>query len=434
FRVGPDFPDSVRTCLLHQKLQMMNCCITRKKTREENAHRSQSMEIDDVDETESEDDEFFECTSEELTNEELTTTKPQLKAKHLLWNKPAGRLAKHPSLRLIQTGDPLYLPITQDPVPKTEDQLEEDAQVMMQLGTDKYASEMRARMMSASLLSDMESFKAANPGAVLEDFIRWYSPRDWIDDEGHLSPRMMITDNPWSTTWASAQPVPAHRQKRLFDDTREAEKALHYLCSKRIGQVAQLLLPTLTHAALYTLSLQKQEALPSLPDVAQSILNKLQYATKPIHQKLQLYEEITRDIESVEALVAQVNSLQHKLGGNNDSKEFTSFLIQLMRGKEVSVPGGSRGDIGARITTMFRDAQKAAHMMTSVSNINKDTINAEDSRYKIFPEPSCKEFILRAMIPRPSPSSTPQPQRLYVCLKRDHIRLAGFFSEDTTFL
>lgn len=26
--------------------------------------------------------------------------------------------------------------------------------------------------------------QAANPGAVLEDFIRWYSPRDWIDDEG----------------------------------------------------------------------------------------------------------------------------------------------------------------------------------------------------------------------------------------------------------
>ncbi|CAG2069452.1 unnamed protein product, partial [Timema podura] len=39
-------------------------------------------------------------------------------------------------------------------------------------------------MMSASLLSDMESFKAANPGACLEDFIRWYSPRDWIEEEG----------------------------------------------------------------------------------------------------------------------------------------------------------------------------------------------------------------------------------------------------------
>ncbi|XP_029166828.1 rab3 GTPase-activating protein catalytic subunit [Nylanderia fulva] len=440
--VGPGFPDSVRTCLLHQKLQMMNCCIARKKAREENAHRSLSMEIDDVEETESEEEEFFECSSEELANEEISSTRMQLKAKHLLWNKPTGRLAKHPSLRLIQTGDPLYLPVTQDPVPKTEDQLEEDAQVMMQLGTDKYASEMRARMMSASLLSDMESFKAANPGAVLEDFIRWYSPRDWIDEEGvdewgqgkgHLSARMMIPDNPWSTTWASAQPVPAHRQKRLFDDTREAEKALHYLCSKRICQVAQLLLPCLTHAALHTLSSQKQEALPSLPDVAQSILNKLQFATKPIHQKLQLYEEITRDVESVEALVAQVNSLQHKLGGK-DSKEFTSFLIQLMRGKEVSVPGGSRGDIGARITTMFRDAQKAAHMMTSLSNTNDATNAARDGRHKTFPEPSCKEFILRAIMPRPSPASTPQPQRLYACLKRDHIRLAGFFSEDSTFL
>jgi len=70
-------------------------------------------------------------------------------------------------------------------------------------------------------------------------------------------------------------------------------------------------------------------------------------------------------------------------------------------------------------------------MMTSISS--KDITN-EDSRYKIFPEPSCKEFILRAIMPRPSPASTPQPQRLYVCLKRDHIRLAGFFSEDTTFV
>lgn len=79
--------------------------------------------------------------------------------KYLLWNRPTGRLAKHPTLRLLKSGDPLYLPITQDPVPKTEDQLEEDAEVMMQLGTDKNASEMRARLMSASLLSDMESFK-----------------------------------------------------------------------------------------------------------------------------------------------------------------------------------------------------------------------------------------------------------------------------------
>lgn len=46
---------------------------------------------------ESEEEEFFECSSEELASEEVSRT--QLKAKHLLWNKPAGRLAKHPSFR-----------------------------------------------------------------------------------------------------------------------------------------------------------------------------------------------------------------------------------------------------------------------------------------------------------------------------------------------
>ena len=26
-------------------------------------------------------------------------------------------------------------------------------------------------------------FQAANPGAVVEDFIRWYSPRDWVEED-----------------------------------------------------------------------------------------------------------------------------------------------------------------------------------------------------------------------------------------------------------
>ena len=52
---------------------------------------------------------------------------------------------------------------------------------MLQLGDDEEASHTRARMQSAQLLSDMESFKAANPGSVLGDFVRWHSPRDWLE-------------------------------------------------------------------------------------------------------------------------------------------------------------------------------------------------------------------------------------------------------------
>jgi Rab3 GTPase-activating protein catalytic subunit len=87
---------------------------------------------------------------------------------------------------LVKSDEPVYIPVTQEPVPKTEDELEDDAEVMLKLGA---SSELRQQMMSASLLSDMESFKAANPSALFEDFIRWYSPRDWIEEnpEGKAS-------------------------------------------------------------------------------------------------------------------------------------------------------------------------------------------------------------------------------------------------------
>ena len=73
--------------------------------------------------------------------------------------------------------------------------------------------------------------------------MRWYSPRDWIeigDEEAFvndqaneekmlvkkkygLSQRMKVPGNVWIETWENAQPVPVRRQKRLFDDTKEAE-------------------------------------------------------------------------------------------------------------------------------------------------------------------------------------------------------------------
>lgn len=86
-------------------------------------------------------------------------------------------------IKLLETGEPLYIPVTQDSVPKTEDQLEEDTQVLVKLGSDALGSELRAKLLSAYLLSDMEAFKAANPGCILADFIRWCSPRDWIENE-----------------------------------------------------------------------------------------------------------------------------------------------------------------------------------------------------------------------------------------------------------
>lgn len=215
---------------------MLNCCIERKLSRE----NSSQVTFDSAEDSSS-DDEFFDCTDKVDEN----------KKKPFIWDQPVGRLSKFRDLRLLKTGDPLYIPITQEPVLKTEDQLEEDTDVLLKLGSNEEASELRARIMSASLLSDMESFKAANPGAILEDFIRWYSPRDWIEEnefdewgqkKGQLSSRMMIEENNiWVQMWKAAKPVPAHRQKRLFDDTREAEKVLQFLDYRSIAQVSYYL-------------------------------------------------------------------------------------------------------------------------------------------------------------------------------------------------
>jgi Rab3 GTPase-activating protein catalytic subunit len=72
--------------------------------------------------------------------------------------------------------------------------------------------------------------------------VRWYSPRDWVETEEKvvdpdtneetilkrydLSQRMKIPNNVWVEVWRSATPAPARRQKRLFDDTKEAENVL----------------------------------------------------------------------------------------------------------------------------------------------------------------------------------------------------------------
>lgn len=65
--------------------------------------------------------------------------------------------------------------------------------------------------------------------------MRWYSPRDYVEEEeqndqgetvvkGTLSARMKIPGNMWVEAWETARVTPARRQKRLFDDTKEAEK------------------------------------------------------------------------------------------------------------------------------------------------------------------------------------------------------------------
>jgi hypothetical protein len=65
---------------------------------------------------------------------------------------------------------------------------------------------------------------------------------------------MEAPGNAWLEAWEAAKPVPARRQRRLFDDTREAEKALQFWSMLTPGDVAQALAPVLFHAAAIRVS------------------------------------------------------------------------------------------------------------------------------------------------------------------------------------
>ncbi len=90
--------------------------------------------------------------------------------------------------------------------------------------------EPRVNLYKSMLVSDMQAFKAANDGCRFEDFIRWYSPRDWIesDNGGSLSQRME-GDSAWTHAWKTAEPIPVASQNTLFDPSEESIKILEQL-------------------------------------------------------------------------------------------------------------------------------------------------------------------------------------------------------------
>ncbi|CAH1133683.1 unnamed protein product [Ceutorhynchus assimilis] len=422
--VTPGMPD-LRTCLLNQKLQMLNCCLERKITRE-------TVKYSSAENSEDSDDEFFDATDDVEED----------KRKYSLWDKPAGRLSKFGDMKLLNSGDPLYIPFTQDPVLKTEDQLEEDTDILLKLGTNQEASELRARIMSASLLSDMESFKAANPGSLVEDFIRWYSPRDWIESEeldehgqkkGTLSPRMQLEDNIWVEMWENARPVPANRQKRLFDDTREAEKVLQFLDFRTMSQISELLVPILSHAAICRLVDEIENLSSAIPDAESRVLSLLKHGeriSRDTKFQPKRFEVFTQEVIALELNISQINSLQYKLNPQGvDDEDVNRSIGDLAHGKPIKIENKEQSLIGSRIVSMFTESQRL-HSSSVSPNDHQDLPKSPDV---IFPVAVQKEFVLRANCVRPSLYSAKSPQFLRAVLGKAEFRLVGAFSEDTAF-
>ena len=657
------------SCLLHQKLQMLNCCIERKIKREaagyghedtvlheasssvsefpDNDNGGKARKVGSIGSSSDDDeDEFFECDAGdddddkgeqddddddeeggaerkkgdgEGSSSEGTSPKRSTPSKRNLTSdksvdssvseasfkdaslaRPEGRLAPMKNARSLGTGEALFIPVTQEPSPMTEDMLEEQAEVLAKLGSTAEGSQLRARMQSACLLSDMESFKAANPGCCLEDFVRWYSPRDYIEEDeeeegeerlevgrgkeeeegsekgddgraskkseaeaaeaaaassendspppeedsapsenpdspeavskhdnssdgasdaenleaagtpyasattpdpdssqaasnpdnsgatesdadsskmasspkpakaetssgpspppmptscrqrrGHLSPRMLIPGNMWVEVWQSARHVPARRQRRLFDDTKEAEKVLHFLSGLRPSELVVHLLPMLIHASVLKLARKEDPDVPVLRTLTDQVIAKAVKVSRGPHPPdVKRYEDVIRMIELAETVSSRAQSLKSKftrdlLEKGKAEEELHSFVSCLLQQPEVDVRGGAYGPAGSAIHKLFSAAQKAALMILEDEE-NSEEASGElaqaqppptrsSSKTHEFPNASAREYILRAMIPRPAPYSRVLPQRMYCVLVDGDYRLAGAFCSDTTF-
>ncbi|XP_070847256.1 rab3 GTPase-activating protein catalytic subunit isoform X1 [Chaetodon trifascialis] len=483
-------PPDLRCCLLHQKLQMLNCCIERKRARDEarkvlegskekecrvfggclniqsvpessTATMTTSASTREVspgkswDSWSDSEDEFFECLSDQGEIEAPHTEGEKDDNK----SKAEGRLHAYNDMTLLNSIEPLYVPVTQETAPMTEDLLEEQSEVLAKLGTSAEGTHLRARMQSASLLSDMESFKAANPGCVLEDFVRWYSPRDYVEEDtfdergntvvkGELSARMKIPGNMWVEAWETARVIPARRQRRLFDDTKEAEKVLHYLAVQKPADLTCHLLPCILHAAI--LKLKEEESVEDIPLVKKNIQQATCQASKllqPQNHDYKKLEDFISQLMAIETVITQVRSLKSKFAicereKRKDTEELEKFVSSLLEEPEVVVIGAGQGPAGSIIHGLFVNAQRladftneeAALLAPLEEDLGRDRkLVVGSNKVPDFPSPAGREILLRTCVPRPAPYSKALPQRLFCVLMREEFRLAGAFTSDTSF-
>ena len=213
-------------------------------------------------------------------------------------NQPARKGARCPvpGASLVQTGDQLYAPYFQRPYPLTDDVIAErhmmlsrhyDSSKASQHGVHKRL-EISYRLQKPKLLSDMCAFKAANPGAIFQDFCTWYgNPGNPLDDYSDKRNRQIAgatigdlllsraatesvavkldkaaeaiqmlneTREFWSRTWEEASPIPASEQKLLFDVSSTVEMALDFMENMHPGRLRCCIVVLCVSARLVRLS------------------------------------------------------------------------------------------------------------------------------------------------------------------------------------
>ncbi|GLT71507.1 hypothetical protein SLA2020_435210 [Shorea laevis] len=223
----------------------------------------------------------------------------------------------------------MHAPFTQDAPLMTEDMHEERLQAVETFGNSFNVS---AQLERDILSSDMSAFKAANPDAVFEDFIRWHSPGDWENNDtqengpiknlalvdskngwpprGRLSRRMSEHGNLWRNIWNDAPALPVSEQKPLLDPNREGEKVLHYLETLQPHQLLEQMVCTAFRASGDTLKQTNYGDLKQMATKMDQLYLTMASVLKPLQaNRLSAGSEIIGDLRRLCGILEHVEKL-----------------------------------------------------------------------------------------------------------------------------
>ena len=618
FAPGIAKPDT-NACLLHQKLQMLNCCIehrikrqtlfcdrddsgsdvasaggrTQQLRRRSACSRAVGRSGEHLCDNSSEES-FVDCEEVgrhvdctdghgacSVSGRSVPSVLSPVCPNGALRAKPEGASDPLRNMFSLVTNRQLFIPITQDRLPMTDDMIEEQEEALIGLASTR--EHIMAK--SVGLHSDMGSFKAANPGCCMEDFVRWYSPDDdfveddverhetgghshndvtcgdisattsrfsslvklspdSIDDErglsdedgkvvvpsreddvlrccaksdveirrsqisrstlpdstqddclssslprtppsqpispiesptsspitplspsacsrnGALSYRLWVRGSIWPELWSTASPIPARRQKRLFDETVEAEKVLSFLSDLPIGRLVVELMPLLLLVCVEKMA--EEEAVGDCPYL-RTLIDRVLAAVEKDSEALRAqhvagYERIARVVKWAERSFSQACSLREKFCRwpprsklNRDApvsstckwgpdsrvarigeEGLWTFVVGLLDGNIAVIQHGKRDCVGSRICQLIDSHILATTPLPKDSMYFKHHAQYIGRSHQLPPaEPSKTEYVFRTMTPRPAACSKVLPQRMYCSLSSSEFRLAGAFCSDT---
>ncbi|CAH8363490.1 unnamed protein product [Eruca vesicaria subsp. sativa] len=330
-------PD-LKSCLLHQWLQVINCCLERR------ARCIAASEALDVAMSQA-----SSGNDESDNSETMGSPVPLLYAKNSTGELVLRLGADHQveNLTMLETGEAVYAPVTQDGPLLTEDLIKETEELVLRTGS------MGAGC--SQLLSDMQAFKAANPGCTLEDFVRWHSPPDWTENDtssgddsspprGQLSIRMQKAGNLWRELWETAKPLPAVKQTPLFDEDLAVEGILNSLEDIPAAELFEQLFISLVALGFVMV----EPVISTNDDLSKLFFECKDYVvaiceggawTDKLDDLCQVYEMVETMVLRPEKVLRSMKQTEKSLsGGGNGTKQRFKKLSFIFRGNQKRVP------------------------------------------------------------------------------------------------